>query len=48
MLSKDRFMGIIGYLSAYYTNFKFELKDDGEPSYQFNVWYDVFTYGRNS
>lgn len=42
MLSKDRFMGIIGYLSAYYTNFKFELKDDDEPSYQFNVWYDVF------
>jgi hypothetical protein len=42
MLSQDRFMGIIGYLSAYYTNFKFELKDDGEPSYQFNVWYDVF------
>jgi hypothetical protein len=42
MLSQDRFMGIIGYLSAYYTNFKFELKDEGEPSYQFNVWYDVF------
>ena len=42
-LSKERFLNIISYISAYYTNFKFEIKDsENKPSYQFKVWYDVF------
>ncbi len=43
MLSKDRFTSAIAYISAFYTNFKFDLKDDdGKPSFQFNVWFDAF------
>lgn len=43
MLTIERFMSIISYISAFYTNFKMDLKDDsGEPSYQLKVWYDIF------
>ena len=39
----DRFLRIIAYISAFYTNFKFQLKDDeGNASMQLEVWYDVF------
>jgi hypothetical protein len=43
MLTEERFLKILGYLTAYYNTFKFDLVDDkGQPSFQFKVWYDVF------
>lgn len=42
-LSQERFLRVIAYISAFYTNFKFDLKDsEGNPSMQLEVWYDTF------
>ena len=41
-LTQEKLISIIAYLSAYYTAFKFDIEDNGKPSFQFKVWYDVF------
>lgn len=43
-LSIDGFMDILAWVSAFYTNFNFKLKNEnGEPSTQFHVWYEVLS-----
>lgn len=43
MLSSDKFLEMIGILSAYYTTFKFELLDkNGNMSLMSDVWYEAF------
>lgn len=44
MLSSDKFLEMIGMLSAYYTTFKFELLDSkGNMSLMSDVWYEAFS-----
>jgi hypothetical protein len=41
-LTVDGFMDILAWVSGFYTNFNFKLKgEDGKPSMQFHVWYEV-------
>lgn len=43
-LTVEGFMDILTWVSGFYTNFNFKLKDsDGSPSVQFNVWYEVLS-----
>lgn len=44
MLSSDKFLEMIGMISAYYTTFKFELLDSkGNMSLMSDVWYEAFS-----
>ena len=43
MLSKETFLEGIGYIVAWYVNFKLQLKDkSGEESFQYSIWYGAF------
>jgi len=44
MLSSEKFLEMIGIVSAYYTTFKFELLDsNGNMSLMSDVWYEAFS-----